>query len=180
MFLQASLDLGRHPVLSCAQIQAELDLGAQLVDILSTRSGGTHETNFHRIFWDFDLLWDFPNKVFSVVSWGLLFGFWIIGNVFPRRYNLVVFAFRSQEGRGGEIGCIGNCSYGHVRLGMPQHSIGSDGKRSSRSSERQQELTPTNRHRSEGRAHEKNGMQPIHVSLFCWLNYLEALYPKES
>jgi len=98
LFLEASLDLGGHPGLALEKVQAELDLGAQLVDVLSTRSGGTNETNVQAVFGNVDFFGDGPHGssifdvvVVVVVGWLFLGLFGVVGNIFPSRDSLFVF-----------------------------------------------------------------------------------------
>lgn len=92
LLLEAALDFGRHPRLSGLQIQAELDLGAQFVDVLSARARGPNKINLHPVFRYAEVFGDRPVRNILLVVVGLLGGlrFRVVGNVFPRRYNLVL------------------------------------------------------------------------------------------
>mmetsp|Transcript_18488 Transcript_18488/g.38535 ORF Transcript_18488/g.38535 Transcript_18488/m.38535 type:complete len:225 (+) Transcript_18488:224-898(+) len=106
------LDFPGHPgrVLFVEQVDAELDLGAQLVDVLAAGSGGSDKGEFQLVFRDADVFWNRPGRrrswagavvaavLFSfVVVFVVVFG--IVRDVFPRRFDIVVVVVGIAAGR---------------------------------------------------------------------------------
>ena len=60
LLLQSALNFRGHPRLSGVEIEAQLDLGAQFVDILSSGSRRPNETDLQAVFRDAEVLGDRP------------------------------------------------------------------------------------------------------------------------